>query len=223
MNPYSCGKNIANESRSGGGSGGTFTVSSGVPATDAKFLVSDASQIVYSNSSLSLYGGTIYTAANIYPESSDTYDLGSETNRFSNVYATNLHGTVDSVFLDGPGFRMHLTGTNRMLNIVDMSDASTSAIPGTMQSQTCIVAVGNPPNSSYSAIQFSTDGTSWNNLSGGAVPSSFTAGTDVAFDGNNNWVAVGQSGIVTSSTGNSWSTVTPETIQNVFPAAVCYS
>ena len=202
--------------------GVTLSISSGVPATAANFLVSDASQIVYSNSSLSLCDGAIYTAANIYPATDVSYDLGSETNRFFNVYATNLHGTVDSVFLDGPGFRMHLTGTNRMLNIVDICDASTSAIPGTMQSQTCIVAVGNP-NPGYSAIQFSTDGTSWNNLSGAGLPQSFTAGTDVAFDGNNNWVAVGQSGIVTSSTGNVWSTVTPETIQNVFPAAVCYS
>jgi len=165
---------------------------------------------------------TIYAAANIYPRLTNVYDIGSADNRFFNVYASNVYAGVKSVFLDGPGFTMHLTGTNRMLNIVDICDASTSAIPGTMQSQTCIVAVGNP-EPGYSAIQFSTDGTSWNNLSGGAVPQSFTAGSDVAFDGNNNWVAVGQSGIVTSSTGNVWSTVTPETIQNVSPAAVCYS
>jgi hypothetical protein len=107
-----------------------------------------------------------------------------------------------------------------MLSIVDVCDSSTSAFPGTMQSQTCIVACGYP-EAGRSGLQFSTDGTTWNNLN-----TPLTAGYDIAFDGTQNWVAIGAGGAATSSTGNAWTPIDSYNALRTggYPlAGVCYS
>ena len=156
------------------------------------------------------------------PALRNQYTLGAAGRGWLTVFTSNARVSNDSFFIDGPEFSLHMTSPNRMLSIVDVCDSSTSAFPGTMQSQTCIVACG-VPEAGRTPLQFSTDGTSWHNLTSTA---SLGNGHDVAFDGTQNWVALGRFGAMTSSTGNIWTPIESFTglFEGSYPlAGVCYS
>ena len=226
----------------GGGGGGGFSVTpapgnggSGfvllvVPFTS--YTTVSLGAIAVSNNALTITGYSnsynrqpnVVFEGNIVPSTSTAYSLGSVGRQWLGVYASNMYVSKTSFFTtdDLGNVILHQTAPNRTLNIVDICDTVTSVIPGTMQSQTCIVAAGGPGASGRSPLQFSTDGTSWTDLT---VPG-LTSAYDVAYDGNNSWVAIGPEGAVTGNTGNSWTKcVGYEGLMNGgYPfAALCYS
>ena len=174
----------------------------------------------YSNT----YNPNKYVAldGNFIPALRNQYSLGAPSRGWLNVFTSNVRVSNDSFFIDGSDFALHMTSPNRMLSIVDVCDSSTSVFPGTMQSQTCIVACG-VPEAGRTPLQFSSDGTAWHNLTSTA---SLGNGHDVAFDGTQNWVALGSGGAMTSSTGNVWTPIESYNglLEGSYPiAGVCYS
>jgi len=149
---------------------------------------------------------TLYTTANLYPASNNTYSIGSLTQRFFSIYTSNMFTGTNSWYsqdfdlCDNVISQYHVSFPNGGLSVVNPSAATSSLIPGSMQSETVVVAAGNPVDG-RTPLQFSVDGTVWNNLPDTV---SMGLGTDVAFDGKNTWVAVGPSNAMTSTNGNKW-------------------
>jgi hypothetical protein len=212
------------------GNGGSGFVLLIVPFTS--YTTASLGAIAVSNNALTITGYSnsfsrqpnVVFEGNVLPGTATAYTLGSIGKQWLGVYASNMYVSKTSFFTtdDLGNVILHQTAPNRTLNIIDICDSATSVIPGTMQSQTCIVAVGGPGATGRSPIQFSTDGTSWTDLS---VPG-LTSAYDVAYDGNNNWVAIGAEGAFTGNTGNSWTKcIGYEGLMNGgYPfAALCYA
>jgi hypothetical protein len=171
-------------------------------------------------------GNFISATGSIIPSQTDQYSLGAPGARWLAVYAlTQQIRTSTLDFVNASGEQWSMSIPNGGLSITATTDTLTSIIPGAMASPNVIVAAGtNLDDYSRSPIQVSVDGTAWAILD---VSGTIEEAKDVAFDGKDTWVAVGNGstggGVAVNSTnGNVWSLV-KSGLHDYQSLAVCYS
>jgi hypothetical protein len=152
------------------------------------------------------------------------YSLGSFSNRFNSVWTDKINLSNQTMnMINASGQVWAFSIPNGGLSVIADGDTLTNIIPGAMASPNVIVAAGaNLDDYSRSPLQLSVDGTAWSILD---VPY-LSEAKDVAFDGNNTWVAVGNAftgGVAVDSTnGNAWS-MANSNLHYQQSLAVCFS